>query len=244
MKPNKNPAGESSEQEKLNERFRQIFNVLTDHGVVVKSGHGGKGVKSFAVSIGTDGHIVANILNKQGRNITYEQAHNLRKKYGVNGQFLFMGQGPMFMPQLNAEPLSVNDRRENILFVNVPAAASPAVALDMREQMQPFALPGIEGEHFAFRVEGRSMQPTLQHGDTVICREVGELKQVIDGEMYTVIADGGVMVKRVFKKIDESGKIIGLKLVSDNSEDTAPFSVEVNEHVRLYEVRHRLSKLG
>ena len=104
MKPNKNPAGESSEQEKLNERFRQIFNVLTDHGVVVKSGHGGKGVKSFAVSIGTDGHIVANILNKQGRNITYEQAHNLRKKYGVNGQFLFMAKARCSFPSSTPNP--------------------------------------------------------------------------------------------------------------------------------------------
>jgi hypothetical protein len=244
MKPNKNPAGDPSEQEKLNERFRQIFNVLTNHGVVVKSGHGGKGVKAFAVSIGTDGHIVANILNKQGRNITYEQAHNLRKQYGVNGQFLFMGQGPMFMPRLNAEPLSVNDQRENIRMVNVPAAASPAVALGMREKMQPFALPGIEGEHFAFRVEGRSMQPTLENGDTVICREIGELKQVFDGDMYTVVTLDGVMVKRVFKKTDETGKVVSLLLKSDNSEDTPPFDVTVDEHVRLYEVRHRLSKLG
>jgi SOS-response transcriptional repressor LexA len=244
MKEKKLPPIEPTEQEKLNERFRQVFNALTNHGTVVKSGHDGKGVKAFARSIGTDGHIVANILNKEGRNITYEQAHNLRKLYGVNGSFLFMGAGPMFMPQLNAEPVSVNGQRENIRMVNVPVAASPATALDTREKQQPFALPGIEGEHFAFRVEGRSMQPTLEPGDTVICREIADPRQVRNGDMYAVVTRDGMMVKRVFKEFDERGKIFRLRLDSDNSVDFPSFPIEVDDKTTLYEVRHRLSNFS
>ena len=239
-----------TEQEMLNERFREAFRALTERGEVVKSGHAGKGIKAFAKSIGTDGHIVANILNKEGRNITYEQAHNLRKLYGISGHFLFMGQGPVFGLQIepgtrpmNAEPVSPTGR-ENILYVNLPAAASPSVAIALREKMVPFNLPGYEGESFAFRVEGRSMEPTLHQGDKVICQEIADAGQIRDGQLYTVLTRDGLMVKRVHRLLDPAGKkVLGLRLESDNSVDFPPFEVEVDQETTLFKVVLKVSGL-
>lgn len=233
-----------SEQEKLNERFRLAYNALEERGHVVKNARGNKGVKAFAKRIGTDGHIVAKILDKGDRNITYEQAHSLKREYGVRGRFLFEGVGPIFELETNAEIVPMGNRRDNIMLTSLPAAASYAVDVQVFETEDAFHLPGIQGEHVAFRVRGNSMQPTLNPNDMVICQQVLDPRHVRNGDIYTVVVEGRIMVKRVHKIHDDRGKISHLRLVSDNSVDHQPFDVVAGEVSCLYEVRHRLSSLG
>ncbi len=61
------------------------------------------------------------------------------------------------------------------------------------------------------------MEPTLQHGDKVVCSfiEPQYWKQAIrDGQVYVVISTDGVVVKRLINRIRTHAT---LDLVSDNS---------------------------
>lgn len=229
----------------LNGRFQSVYKELVDRGVIVKSDRQ-KSKSVFAHNLGTKGHIIDLYLQNK-RKITYEQAKLLCSTYKVNEAYMFQGQGKPFNGKLPKEDrlamaLGI-DFHPNILFTNVEAFSSNTVGVDLLEDTDRFHIPGLMGDLVAFNINGNSMSPTIITGDMVICNPIETVKEMKDNEIYAVVTNQSVWVKRVQKCFDKYGRWTHLKLISDNYHEFDPFLVEIKEVRKLLKVKRKLTGL-
>ncbi|MEM1319970.1 MAG: S24 family peptidase [Bacteroidota bacterium] len=231
----------------LNKRFQAVYHLLVEQGEIIKSNRQ-KSKSAFAEKIGTKGHIVDLYLNEK-RTITYEQAKKLCAVYSVSESYMFQGEGEPFgqedtpHPTRLASALGINFS-PNILFTNVEAFASNTVGVDLLEENEWFHIPGVSGDLVAFNINGQSMEPTINAGDMVICTPLESTIEMIDDEIYAVVTNQSVWVKRVQRCYDRYNNWTHLRLISDNQEEFDPFIVEINEVKRLLKVKRRLTGLA
>jgi hypothetical protein len=229
----------------LNERFKSVYQELLNRGVIIKSNRE-KSKTVFANKLGTKGHIIDLYLQDK-RKITYEQAKRLCSVYKVNEAYMFQGQGKPFNGQLPKEDrlamaLGI-DFNPNILFTNIEAFSSNTVGVDLLEANDHFHIPGLLGELVAFNINGDSMAPTIRTGDMVICNPIETVKEMKDNDIYAVVTNQSVWVKRVQRCFDPHGRWTHLKLISDNFQEYDPFLVEIKEVRKLLKVKRRLTGL-
>ena len=236
----------------LNERFIQVFKLLEERGDIVLNDRNGKGMGDFAERILGNrayGHIVRAFLNREDKRvIDYRHARALCREYGVNETFLIDGDGTPF-----GFDLAISNGGEeqikfkgNILFTNVQAFAGSgeAAGAAASEQNSYFSLPGVSGSGLvALPVEGSSMEPVINDGDVVICREISGVYEIKDDEIYAVKSDGYLWIKYVKKIEDGRGSVKSLKLISANFLEFDPFEAEVSEYTRLYKVIRKISNM-
>ncbi|MBK8491677.1 MAG: S24 family peptidase [Saprospirales bacterium] len=235
----------------LNDRFIRAFNMLEARGVIVKNDRNGKGMGDFAEKILGNrayGHIIRAFLNPDDKRvINYSQARQFCREFSVNESFMLDGMGSPFgldLPKTVSEP-EEHGYRGNILFTTTEAFAGSAVDVDgfRGENLDYFSLPGLSGSGMvAFPINGNSMEPLILDGDVVVCRELEDLSQVRDNQIYAVKNNGSVWVKYA-QRILHGGRVTHLKLISANHLEHDPFIEEVNIHTRLYKVIRRISNL-
>ena len=232
----------------LNRRFAEVYYLLEERGEIVKSNRL-KSKTVFASNLGTKGHIIDHFL-RSTRKITYEQVKRLCSIYGVNEAFMFQGIGKPFDKNKLPDPeqklamaLGINFS-PNILFTNVEAFASNTVSVDLIEENERFAIPGISGDLIAFNINGASMAPTIHTGDMVICKPLETIEEMQDDEVYAVVSNQSVWVKRVRRCFDRHQNCSHLKLISDNYEEFDPFIIEIGEVRKLLKVTRRITDLG
>ena len=236
----------------LNERFVKVFKLLEERGEIVKNDRSGKGIGDFAEKILGNrayGHIIRAYLNPEdNRCIDYRQARILCQEYGVNESFMIDGEGTPFgmdlpKPRLFSEDMAY---KGNILFTTTEAFAGTSLDVSSfaTEEHDFFSVPGLSGNGLvAFPINGNSMEPVIMNSDIVICREVNSLHDIRDNKIYAVKSNGSLWVKYVQKEIDRRGRITQLRLISANHLEHDPFTEEVNEYTRLYEVIRRISNV-
>lgn len=238
----------------LNERFRKVFNLLVERGDIVPNDRGGKGIGDFAEKIlgnRSYGHIVRAFLNDDDKRcIDYRHARMLCREYGVNEAYLVDGLGTPFgfdLPKTTQTQEPANTyRRSNILFTSTEAFAGSAVDVGgfATEDHEYFNIPGLGGSGLvAFPIHGNSMEPIIQDGDLVICRELQSLHEIRDNKIYAVKNNGAIWVKYVQKITDKNNRVVQLKLISANHLEHDPFIEEVNEYTRLYQVVRKIAEL-
>ncbi|MDX1942923.1 MAG: S24 family peptidase [Saprospiraceae bacterium] len=240
------------DRKQLNDRFIRVFELLEERGVIVKNDRGGKGMGDFAEKILGNrayGHIIRAYLNPDDKRcIDYRQARILCQEYGVNESYLVDGIGTPFgfdLPQEKADS-NIGRKRGNILFTTVEAFAGTAVEAGgfQVEDNDFFNIPGLSGGGLvAFPINGNSMEPIIQNGDIVICKEISGLNEIRDNKIYAVKNNGSLWVKFVQKIQDKKGRVTHLKLISANHLEHDPFEEDVNEYTRLYQVIRRISDL-
>jgi phage repressor protein C with HTH and peptisase S24 domain len=240
----------------LNERFIKVFNLLKEKGDVVLNDRGGKGIGDFAEKVLGNkayGHIVRAFLNpKDKRVIDYRQARIVCREYGVNESYLIDGIGTPFgfeipKPRKSAESGRAFLPQGNIMYTSVQAFAGSgeAAADSASENNYFFSIPNLSGNGLvAFPIEGRSMEPVIMDGDTLICREVSSLSEIRDNQIYAVKSNGVLWVKYVKKIENNRGRITKLKLISANNLEFDAFDVDVDEATRLYKVVRRISEVS
>lgn len=236
----------------LNERFIHVFGLLESRGEIVKNDRNGKGVGDLAEKILGNrayGHIIrAYLKGDNKRVIDYGQAQKLCKVFNINEQYLLRGEGEPFGMSLQSI-FSNNNNNEpiikgNILFTSKAAFAGSAVDVGQSEELEYFNIPGLSGNGLvAFPIDGNSMEPVIMDSDIVICRELTNLNQIKDNEMYAVKNEGSLWVKYVKKMKDGQGRIIKLNLISANYLEHDPFEIEVDQFTRLYKVNSRINQL-
>ena len=86
------------------------------------------------------------------------------------------------------------------------------------------------------------MEPVINNGDIVVCREINSVQDVKENEIYAVRSNGSVWVKYVKCIKNKGGRITNLRLISANYLEHDPFNEEVNEFTRLYKVIRRISQ--
>lgn len=234
-------------RQELNRRFKEVFDLLVKQGEIIKSNRL-KSKSAFAERIGTKGHIIDLYLQDK-RKITYEQTKQLCSVYQVSELFMFQGIGKPFEKSKipNSEEklamvLGINFS-PNILFTNVEAFASNTIGVDLLEENHHFHIPGVRGDLVAFNINGNSMSPTIVEGDMVICMPLENKNEMIDNEIYAIVTNESVWVKRVQRCYDRHSNWSHLRLVSDNFDEFDPFIIEISEVRKLLKVKKRLTGL-
>lgn len=235
-------------RQELNRRFKLIYQHLMKEGEIIKNDRQ-KSKSSFAERIGTKGHIVDLYLNDK-RTITYEQAKQLCSTYQISEAFMFQGIGNPFEKNNLPDPeeklamaLGINFS-PNILFTNIEAFASNTVGVDLLEENEHFHIPGVRGDLVAFNINGDSMAPTILAGDMVICSPLDNHTEMLDNEVYAVVTNQSVWVKRVIRCFDRLQRWTHLRLISDNRAEFDPFIIEISEVKKLLKVKRRLTGMG
>lgn len=234
-------------RQELNRRFKEVYHYLVQQKIIVKNDRF-RSQSSFATKLGTKGHII-NAYLEDKRKITYEQVKQLCTHYSVNEAYMFQGIGNPFEKSKLPDPeqrlamaLGINFS-PNILFTNVEAFSSNTIGVDLLEENEWFRIPGVNGELVAFNINGNSMKPTIGSGDMVICSPLQNTDEMIDNEIYAVVTNQSVWVKRVQRCYDRHNCWTHLRLISDNHEEYDPFIIEINEVRKLLKVKRRLTGL-
>ena len=234
----------------LNERFIHVFRLLEERGEIIKNDRNGKGMGDFAEKLLDNrgySHIIRAYLNKKDKRvISYRQARILCREYGVNEGYMLDGRGTPFGMDL-PETFSGEVANGNILFTTVEAFAGATLEAGpssfTSEENTLFAIPGLSGGGLvAFPIKGNSMEPVISHADMVICREIDNVNDIHDNDIYAVKNNGQLWVKYV-QRIVHGNRVTHLKLISANHLEHDPFIEEVNVHTRLYKVIRRISDL-
>ncbi len=242
---------DKEDRRKLNERFAKVFRMLEARGDIVKNDRNGKGVGDFAERIlgKRHGHIIRAYLNPNDkRMIKYSEALKLCREYSVSEDYMLYGKGDPFESPLQRLARQSSDKvvrhGGKILFTTQEAFAGDTIgAIAEPEANRFFSLPGIEGHGLvAFPIKGNSMEPVIYNGDIVICREVEEVQDIKDNEIYAVKSNGSVWVKYV-QRVFTKGRLTHLKLISANYLEYDPFEEEVNVSMRLYKVVSKISQV-
>ncbi|MEM6966841.1 MAG: S24 family peptidase [Bacteroidota bacterium] len=234
-------------RQELNRRFKLVYQKLIARAAIVKNDRS-RSQSAFAERLGTKGHII-NAYLQDKRKITYEQVKLLCTHYSVNEAYMFQGIGQPFSKTKLPDPeqrlamvLGINFS-PNILFTSVEAFASNTIGVDLLEENEWFRIPGVNGDLVAFNINGNSMMPTISSGDMVICSPLENTNELIDNEIYAVVTNQSVWVKRVQRRYNRHNYWTHLRLISDNHEEYDPFIIEINEVRRLLKVKRRLTGL-
>ena len=235
----------------LNERFIHVFDLLESRGEIVKNDRNGKGVGDLAAKIlgkRAYGHIIRAFLSGDNKRvIDYHQAQKLCDLFNINEDYLLRGQGEPFGLSLDNIRQNQNETSiltGNILFTSKSAFAGSAVDVGQSEELEYFSIPGLTGNGLvAFPIYGNSMEPVIKDGDIVICRDLSNLSEIRDNDIYAVKTDGNLWVKYVKKVKDGQGRIVKLNLISANYLEHDPFEVDVNQYTKLYKVNSRINQV-
>src|SRR5690606_22668103 len=241
----------NEDRHQLNERFCVAFKMLEDRGLIVKNDRNGKGIGDVAERLLNNrsyGHIVRAFLSPDNeRVISYTQAMTFCREYGINESWMLYGDGNPFGTDLKKYSGAQNtEQRNNILFTSVEAFAGSALSLDSftQEKGSLFSIPGLEGSSMvAFPVSGNSMEPIILNGDMVVCREVSNIQEIRDNDIYAVKNNGTVWIKYVQRIFNPRGQVSRLKLISANHLEHDPFIEDVNQYTRRYKVVRKISEL-
>jgi transcriptional regulator with XRE-family HTH domain len=145
----------------------------------------------------------------------------------------------------NLRPLVVtvdNHGNENIAVVPVKARAGYLLGYGDPEYIRSLytcSLPGFtNGSYRIFEVEGHSMAHTLENGDMVIASYVENWHDLKDDDVYVVISEDGICVKRVQNMIDKAS---GILIKSDNPQ-YAPDFISAEKICEIWKAKALIAK--
>ncbi len=216
-------------------RFVKCIQSLKECGVI-------NSFRSFALSIDIHPQSLHEML-KQNRNVTIDIIAKVVERFHLNAQYLYTGDGPMFVNQDLAVPAH---QPGPIGYVPVAAQAGYGGQLHdpiLCEEMPSFSLPGYDyntGVHRCFDISGDSMEPTLYSGDKVVCSLLSQenwISKLKDGYVYIIVTQDSVYVKRVKNHLSKSAQ---LELISDNTY-YQPFMVDGEEIQEIWNVEVTIS---
>lgn len=237
------------DRKQLNDRFIHAFKLLEEQGVIKKNDRKGKGMGDVAERMLENrqyGHIVRAFLNNE-RFLEYHSARRFCEAYGVNEEWMINGIGQPF-GEVYAQVVTTEDNQPriitsgNILLTTVEAFAGNTIGVESRETQRLFSLPGLTGNGLvAFPINGNSMEPVINDGDLIVCREVSSLQDIRDNQIYAVRSNGMVWVKYIQRIHNKQGRIVKLKMLSANYLEYDPFEEDLNENTRIFKVIRRVS---
>ncbi len=251
----------SPERRQINDRFKRVFLQLQEQGIINipkpkgqktnpknKSDKKGLTFTTIAKELfggKSVGHII-NLYLRDERIIKHEEAKIFCSLFNINTEFMLEGEGEPFQNQQvgNSDLAPAINYRNQILYTTAQAFASSAEEMQTKNDCEYFQIPGLQGEFIAFSVSGNSMQPTLQDGDIIICRELHNGDTLKDNDIYTICANNAIMVKRVQQIWDKSRRqVLKLKLISDNYLEHDPRFLDKQEVSKVWKVERKITTL-
>ena len=165
-----------------------------------------------------------------GRYFTEGFLRRFAKAYSeyINEDYLINGVEPLAKPSLQTRPYFPLTVAAG--FTGVPIGS---VSLDQCEYMP--IVPGVEAYDFSISVEGDSMAPLINNGDTLLCKWLDELRFTRKG-IYVIDTNEGAVVKKV-ERVGNS-----LRCISLNPE-YPPFMQPLDTILRVAQVRSLIRNL-
>ncbi len=208
-------------------------------------------LRQFAISLDFHPQCIHDIL-KGKRKVTLDMMRKTIEKFDINPDFLFNGRLPMIGASQDGEfnPILsvVVDSRNEEKIVHIPIAAQAGYMDQVHDpvyfnDLMSYTFPGYDttrGSFRSFDVSGESMEPSLHHGDLIICQFVEPddyRRRIRDNFVYVIITRDSILVKRVISRMDEDNV---LELHSDNSFYNVQ-EVSVNDICEVWEVKTKVS---
>lgn len=169
----------------------------------------------------------------------------LANKYGLNSDWLASGEGPRRKndgsPYMVAEPAAPYGSEGNVEYVHIPRyevnASAGGGAIVHSEQVVDYlsfradwvrSTLGVSVRDLVLiSVIGDSMEPSLSEGDVVLLDMT--TTSVLDGSIYALQLNGGLLVKRIQRMLDGS-----LVVKSDNARyDTETVSEDKADRLKI-----------
>ncbi len=228
----------------VNQRFKLVYEALVSNNRI-------KGKSDIAAKLKTYNHVINNIL-KGDRNITVDQLTKLFDLFGVNANYIFGSSEDMFLAghpanildidTIEGSEISVHGRNNIKLVPNLARAGDaldPALAED-EDSFPKFSIPEMEGNLWAFRIDGDSMLPTVTNGDLIVCERVESGEPLRDNQVYVVVTD--VVVAKRIQQIREGSGVSKLRLISDNNAVYQPYEIDLKDIRHILKVKSRITR--
>jgi len=202
-------------------RFVECHDRLKGEGRVKSS-------RQFAIALDYLPQNLSDIL-KGKRDAPLELIRKGVEIFRINPNFLYSGQGAMFLDEAGQDGFSVLsvavDGEGNERIIHVPIAAQAGYAQEMHDpvffnELPSYALPDRRFQHGTYRsfdVSGDSMYPSLEEGDRLVCSIVEPndwINGLHDHHVYVIVTRSSIFVKRVVNNLQRHRH---LELVSDNT---------------------------
>ncbi|MDY5827231.1 MAG: S24 family peptidase [Candidatus Limisoma sp.] len=168
----------------LQERLLKAYNLLLDRGLVHNK-------QQFADEIGVQRPALYNALNNNGRVLTKGLLTKVADAFPdvLNKDYLLNGVGEV------AKPIGKPHIPFEVAAGGVAVALGSATLSDC--DIRP-TLPTFGDYDFTIEVSGKSMQPYILHGDTLICKNVGLNTVIIRPKhCYVIDTPEGAVVKHI-----------------------------------------------
>lgn len=134
------------------------------------------------------------LMEKDKRKLTGNEAKILAKEFDSSVHWLFTGEGPMTGKQVLAEIKSIR-------VVNMPALTKlvDGYSAPEMEYTGSLNLPDIDDpeNYIATKVSGRSMEPNIREGSTIVLQYMKDRSEFVDDRAYVVVIQGIPFLKRV-----------------------------------------------
>ena len=161
----------------------------------------------------------AKALNTTTSNLSEIRKGNRGVPHSLIAKVMKFGYTPNFLYGFEDEdeiPLNINYVPIDIHAGNSKANISEIVKDNQLERFRFPSFMNLEGELFAFKIKGDSMDPTIKDGDLVICREYENPINIVDGNVYVILYEDEFVVKRLKKIKNFDNKVVRIDLISDN----------------------------
>jgi phage repressor protein C with HTH and peptisase S24 domain len=196
----------------------------------------GKGNNSkFAEILGTSEANIRNYIS--GRQPKYDFLNALTSKLEISCEWLLAGKGDMLK---KTDPPEENLRKEHLIrYYEVDASAGPIEMFDPGNGInyKDLIIPGFGDCDIALNVWGDSMEPVINKGEIILCKEWKE-SFIEYGYMYLVVtSENHRMIKYLQPGRDES-------TVSCESANTfyKPFEIKRDTILKLYIVKGHVER--
>jgi len=196
------------------ERFVECVLHLKEHKEI-------SSLRQFAISLDFHPQSLNEILKKK-RNVTLAIISKACKLYNISPLYIHTGEGSMFIDKNAKSTKELKDELDQIL--HIPSEIQSDYSdqpndESLLKKLDRFSLPEYKlksGAHRCFDIKCDSMEPSLYHGDKVVCTFLPKtdwVKGIKDNFVYVIIAQGNVFVKRILNRLKYEGQ---LELASDN----------------------------
>ena len=169
----------------------------------------------------------------------------IAKVLEVSEEYILHGEKE-YSDQINPMPpkiiyVETSTKQEKIAFVPEPAQAGYLKKhndLDYLRTLPTYSLPGFNnGSYRMFPVAGDSMTPTLNDKDVVITEYVEHWSDMKDNEIYVLVTNEGILIKRCINAIAKRQSII---INSDNPDYSTDF-IPMAHILEIWKYKKRLT---
>ncbi|HSI71098.1 MAG TPA: LexA family transcriptional regulator [Gillisia sp.] len=173
-------------------------------------------------------HIEANV-----NAVSVDHLLTLSKVYNVTVDFLLTG---------NKNLIIMNTKNGFLPLINAKAHAGFLKGAHEEEVMDDFEYYRIPGynptkDSVLIEIEGKSMQPTINEGDVLICQNQKNLDYVIDGSVAIIVTDDEFLLTRLFKHEDHKY----FKMLGDNTDEENKKEIKKSKILKLLLVLGKVS---